>query len=1077
MSVQPTLSYISSVDISTVTNGTTSYNFFYPSSNSNVVMFEYRYKNVTTIYENPGNIVLGYIRSESSSTNGIQNSWTLVIPVDHHDYDQQTRQISVRVYLGMTESEGADLEVSEWSNPLTVHVPPTAPVISKAFFDTSIENEEDLYVLLEPNDSPADPNAYDNENINYMIAYYYTGVDNTSMWKCSNLLSADLIQQGTADKLLLKLHNFGRVSSTYQVIYVAVYAVYTYPYEGSHYYSVSQVSNTYDALPTSYFIAPVLTSIEYNVYTGVDGSQSVALDWDAPVTSAIDIYTVQSYNLYMNVNGDDWILVETDIPSSPYTYSIPDEYAVCGNNLAFAVQAVTGSGTHTDAGTLSPLSNSLSQNVFKYSSAVQGFEITQISRNNSGTYNLSVSFTQPLSFGCGTPDHYELTLSGATTPFPIPLNQNASPNYTYSISDVALTNGYGDATICLVVKNTNSTPSALINGPTASQEYVAVLPKILSAVYNIYESLTAANSITMALGQDADLIGGHVFLVESGMVYSSDTQPLGEWLPSLPPGAREEIWDKWLRIENSASMQTTATFDATDAINNGDKSVVIRYYLTFETQNGTRYSLFSEPISRDFFTYSEAVIDLAVNVVRDENNLYFDYSFQEPINFGLGSFDEYTIQIRANVTDISKTKTFTTTTTSGRVQIAYDQDYKAGTFTVTPVTIDTNSNDFITGHLDNVHYIWTDIHLDELVYNIYTNNTDNTIDLTMSSPLLNLIQSDTNKTNYSVAETIVFVKYVASKFAVGSEPSSGDIGNLPNLDSTNNWTAKHSESNVISSYNYDATNIKNNSAEAVIFLVASILEYDGKRVMVYSNIRYINYFEFPTAPQNSMVNYAAANTNLDAMDVNYVFENSASKGVHSGTDADLYYRVDLKTYVAGQSTTIATKDVPYDSNSPAYNVNFDNVKFSREGHVKCTLVSLDTNSDLPLDGPSSSTAFVATALPQITKQLALSEDLSRLTCEVVSIAQLAPYGTVLCVNNSDTDYFNFNTMSDIDVDIVVIKVEDTLEEGRLLLCHKYTIEIVVSRINTDVFVNNSLTTLSVANSTGTAIAHFRYLLD
>ena len=166
MSVQPTLSYISSVDISTVTNGTTSYNFFYPSSNSNVVMFEYRYKNVTTIYENPGNIVLGYIRSESSSTNGIQNSWTLVIPVDHHDYDQQTRQISVRVYLGMTESEGADLEVSEWSNPLTVHVPPTAPVISKAFFDTSIENEEDLYVLLEPNDSPADPNAYDNENIN-----------------------------------------------------------------------------------------------------------------------------------------------------------------------------------------------------------------------------------------------------------------------------------------------------------------------------------------------------------------------------------------------------------------------------------------------------------------------------------------------------------------------------------------------------------------------------------------------------------------------------------------------------------------------------------------------------------------------------------------------------------------------------------------------------------------------------------------------------------------------------------------------------------------------------------------------
>jgi hypothetical protein len=448
--------------------------------------------------------------------------------------------------------------------------------------------------------------------------------------------------------------------------------------------------------------------------------------------------------------------------------------------------------------------------------------------------------------------------------------------------------------------------------------------------------------------------------------------------------------------------------------------------------------------SINFFTYAEPVTDLSVTVTKDDIDgspyLNFSYEFTSPENTGLGTPVDYTMTIDANVEGGESTTfriLYSTGNITGTYSIPYSDAYKAGTFTVSVVTLDTNSDNLIMGHPDTVPYIWTDMNLG-IDYNVYRSFTDNTIDANISNPMISVTQFNPNKTNYNPVETIVYVRFIEEPFEIGTGPTQEQIGNLPNLDSPNGWTAAYSNYGSLSGYALDATSIKDNECLAIIIIVVSILEYNGNRVIVYSNVRYINYFEFPTAPINGMVKYAAANTELTKMDVNYVFENPTSLGVHANNDAvlsNVSYTVEL---LNEQSVIIATQTVPFDATNPIYVVNFDDAWFSRLGSVKTYLVTPDTNATGVLDGPSSSASYIATALPQIITPLTLTDD-TKLTCEVVTIDTLAPYGSLLCVDadTSGSDYFNFTTHAQITNGITITISEDTVEvEGTNIICYK-----------------------------------------
>ena len=456
----PVLSYVGAIDLNI---GSTMYNIFFDPSittNGNVLMFEYKLQpsNVTT--PNPDDITLGFIDTENSNQSiGISNQWQICVPAQNNSYDPSTpMNVCVRVYYGLSNAEG--INVTSWSNILNVHNPPRQPNVTIALYDTpTYGSNNDLYVVMS-NDS-----SINYSQVKFIVTYYYQNVDNTdTVWAISDPLQATEINYNNQLCQLLTLNDFGAVSTAPGTkVYVSVYAVYPFAYEGSNYFSVSQISETYAAENSSLFVSPTMTEINYLIYSN-PRSQTMVVNWDAPAASII--YTVDHYILEYSTDTTNWAIIDDNINTTSYNVNVSG--FACNTNISYRVSAVSTSGA------VSPPSNMLSKNMFRYAEAPSVTVYWAIvNAGYTPTMDVNLSFSQA-SAGCGSPIHYAVNVldaSGEQLCDAKIVEYNDETSTYYVKFDNITYSSTGTVTCYLVTQDTNSDED--LSGATGSAGYVA----------------------------------------------------------------------------------------------------------------------------------------------------------------------------------------------------------------------------------------------------------------------------------------------------------------------------------------------------------------------------------------------------------------------------------------------------------------------------------------------------------------------------------------------------------------------------------------------------------------------------
>lgn len=492
----PKLNYVGATDIMTSTNGSTLYNILIDAdmvTNNNILMFEYKLQEQTNNNPVTNSVTLGFINIENAIfQSGIQNQWGISVPAENADYDPNIpMEISVRVYAGSKTT--ASVVVSEWSNALTVHNPPPQQTAVVSFYDTNNTNNlsSDLYVFIEN----LGVNNYN--KLKFIVAYYYQDNNNATAWHVSDLIpvsdnSTEVEYNGYTDIKMLQVPNFGLVSTSVQIIKVAVYAVYSFTHdddEGTkNYYSVSQISDTINATPPDDYSKPGRPLLTYNVYnTPLPGEQTIQVSWTAPVNSVInsDMFTVANYKLERKVN-DDWITLAT-LSAATLTYNHDVSGFNCTDLFSYQVTAISTNGTHSPPSDASKIIE-----YFKYSEAVTDLQVIQSVIDNNKLTSLKIKFKNPLSTGCGIDKRYNISINNiqhSTPNYGVP-DANANGFVTIELSNLPETTPYVGTVVVLVqTKDTNKDIDNNYpwrDGAPVSASYVAFEEEITSISYDVY---------------------------------------------------------------------------------------------------------------------------------------------------------------------------------------------------------------------------------------------------------------------------------------------------------------------------------------------------------------------------------------------------------------------------------------------------------------------------------------------------------------------------------------------------------------------------------------------------------------
>lgn len=483
----PVLDYVGSVDVSSSDYGTNQFILSVdPSQNTlgSLIMFEYKIQTAGTITD-PSHVLLGYISMDAGTSFQLGNSaqYQIGVPAEAN-VSVANRKIQVRAYTGLFNS--TDIVVSPWSNELEVYNPPEQPVLFLSYYDVdATASGDDLFIFMDPSSNL----TYDWATTEFVVAYYYaTDPSNDTVWQVSEPLSAiDVVYNLTQPLKMLQLTGFGTVSSTRQVVYVAVYAVNSFSYNGDMYYSVSHISTTESALPQSAYAAPTITAVDYAVYVdpavAYPGNQNMTIHWDAPLNSILPTFAVDHYILEYSTNLTTWNVISNSIPNTQlsYVYNPWNNGITCGNTVTYRVRAVSTLGTN------SPYSNLVGKSIFSYATAPQNLAIPS-SSFAGGLVSLTVTFSNPVHVGCGTPTQYVITAYDASgNSFTTNVAYHASPsNYTVNLVDMSL-NQVGNVDVLLQTLDTND-PFAALDGQVASAPYLG-LELVLDPIdYEVYRN-------------------------------------------------------------------------------------------------------------------------------------------------------------------------------------------------------------------------------------------------------------------------------------------------------------------------------------------------------------------------------------------------------------------------------------------------------------------------------------------------------------------------------------------------------------------------------------------------------------
>jgi hypothetical protein len=462
----PRLNYVGATDImNNSSNGSTLYNILIDPdmvTNNNILMFEYKLQEQTNNNPVTNSVTLGFINIENAiCQSGIQNQWCISVSAENADYDPAVpMEISVRVYAGSKAT--ASVVVSEWSNALTVHNPPPKPTAVVSFYDTNNAiiqgNSSDLYVFI------ANLGVNYNNDLKFIVAYYYQDNNNATEWHVSDLTAVSdnsTVVNYTANNVtytdikMLQVPNFGLVSGSVQIIKVAVYAVYSFTHvdEGvtKHYHSVSQISDTINATPSTDYSSPGKPELTYKVYnTPLPGEQTIQVSWTAPVNSVInrDMFVIANYKLERKVNGGAWTMLSNTLSAATLTYNDDVSGFDCANTFSYQVTAISTNGTNSPPSDASEIIE-----YFKYSQAVTDLQVIQSVIDNDILTSLTIKFKNPLVAGCGTNDNkrYKISINGSLHSTPSYVG-TATPNdfVTIVLSSLPVTTLYVGEVVVLV---------------------------------------------------------------------------------------------------------------------------------------------------------------------------------------------------------------------------------------------------------------------------------------------------------------------------------------------------------------------------------------------------------------------------------------------------------------------------------------------------------------------------------------------------------------------------------------------------------------------------------------------------
>lgn len=508
----PRLNYVGATDImNNSSNGSTLYNILIDPdmvTNNNILMFEYKLQEQTNNNPVTNSVTLGFINIENAiCQSGIQNQWCISVSAENANYNPAVpMEISVRVYAG--SKANASVVVSEWSNALEVHNPPPKPTAVVSFYDTTNAiiqgNSSDLYVFI------ANLGVNYNNDLRFIVAYYYQDNNNATEWHVSDLIpvsdNSTMVNYTTANNVtytdikMLQVPNFGLVSTSVPIIKVAVYAVYSFTNEEEgvtkHYHSVSQISDTINATPSTDYSSPGKPALTYKVYnTPLPGEQTIQVSWTAPVNSVInsDMFTVANYKLERKVNGN-WTTLSDTLSAATLTYNDDVSVFDCATTFSYRVTAISTNGTNSSTSDASEIIE-----YFKYSGAVRDLQVIQSVINNDDSISLTIRFKNPLSTGCGTNKRYNISIEGDS-----PYDYGVPDVNEFVTIELSNLNISYVGTVDVLVQTSDTNSANWKDGELASAPYVVFEEEITSISYSVYDdkvsqlmTLTWTNPVTI----------------------------------------------------------------------------------------------------------------------------------------------------------------------------------------------------------------------------------------------------------------------------------------------------------------------------------------------------------------------------------------------------------------------------------------------------------------------------------------------------------------------------------------------------------------------------------------------------
>ncbi len=935
----PVLNYVGSVDVASATTGTTLYNILFDSSLctiGNVLMFEYKIQPTDVIVPEPDTITLGYVNIENAIFNsGISNQWTIAIPASNNIYDPPIpQQISVRVYSGLTGS--TEIAVSPWSNSLDAHVPPTQPVIYSAFFDQNNGTLDDLWIYMTPTDE------YDYTEIKFIVASYFQDASaGTTIWSVSDPLDASSVVIGNNTYKVLHVPEIGNVSAYDPVVYTAVYAVYPFTYNTEQYYSVSEISTTYTAIPAFENTAPTITSINYEVYDSapaVPGDQTMVVNWTAPPSSGVPGYFVTNYVLQLSTNnGTTWSDVSRNIPPQTLSYAVDVSDYGAGTNISFRVYAI-----------LSDVLESLPSNVeslyvFQYSLAPQN--LTLVSAAPSGNLaDIVISFQNPSDIGFGAGYQYVIKFSntlGEDQDIKYEPYNASTGTYTLTYNGLNISPN-GTISVYLETEDTNQPGGSTIyrNSASTSTSYIVSSTILQPVDYLVYTNGTQDMVLTWS-NPTTDLTG---WSVSSYEVYLND-------------GAYD------LLITTITDGATTYTYDAASQ---PCGETLTFYVVANVVNNSTSFTIESNSESINIFRYADAPQNLYVVGVAPSGNLAnIELSFQNPSNIGCGDGYQYVIEFSNTSGEVQETKYEPYNASTGSYTLMYNglNISPNGTISVYLQTEDTNQPDvFRDGASTSTPYIVSSVTLDPVDYKVYTNRSQDMV-LTWSNPTTDL-------TGWSVSSYDVYLA------------AQGIIATITNGDTTYTYDAASQPCGVPLAF-YVKANVVNNSTNFAI----------------YSNSESINIFRYADAPQGVIVDWAASDTNNTIVDILTTF--IVPSNYSSGCGSVIQWVIQVYDST-NQIISSVTQNTPYVLNQTFYSIYFNNVPYTPSGSVRVFLTTNDTNGQGVMDGAYASGEFISGGLP-IFENVIINNSRTLLTFDVLSQTQLARVGRFAWVTLSGGD--------------------------------------------------------------------------